>query len=119
VRPKLLAAVMCLTLVGCAGQPVIPAPTERRVQAEASLRAAEGAGASRVPEAAQHLEYARQQLADAERLLVEGEQEAAELRFMQAEADADLALALARSVPLEREARRATQQAESARRSLQ
>ena len=119
MRPKLLAAVLCLTLFGCAGTRVIPVPNERRVQAEASLKAAEGAGASRVPEAARHLEFARQQIADAERLLVEGEQEAAELRFMQAEADADLALALTRSVPLEREARRATQQAESARRSLQ
>jgi hypothetical protein len=119
VRPKLLAAVLCLTLFGCASKQVVPVPNDRRVQAEASLKAAEGAGAGRVPQAAQHLEFARQQIADAERLLVEGEQEAAELRFMQAAADADLALALAHSVPLEREAQRATQQAEAARRSLQ
>ncbi len=119
MRPKLLAALVCLTLVGCAGQRVIPVPNERRVEAEASLRAAEGAGADRVPEAARHLEYARQQIADAERLLVEGEQEAAELRFMQAEADADLALALARSIPVQQQARRTAQQADAARRSLQ
>ncbi|WP_164011510.1 DUF4398 domain-containing protein [Pyxidicoccus trucidator] len=119
MRPKLLAALLCLTFVGCAGQRVIPVPTERRVEAEASLKAAEGAGAARVPEAARHLEYARQQLAAAERLLVEGEQEAAELRFRQAEADADLAHALARSVPMEQQARRTTQQAESLRRGLQ
>ncbi|QSQ21037.1 DUF4398 domain-containing protein [Pyxidicoccus parkwayensis] len=119
MRPKLLAAVLCLTLFGCASKQVVPTHNESRVQAEASLKAAESAGASRVPEAAQHMEFARQQIADAERLLVEGEQEAADMRFRQAEADADLALALARSIPLEREAQRATQQAEAARRSLQ
>jgi hypothetical protein len=119
VRPKLFAALLCLTVVGCAGQRVIPVPNERRVEAEASLKAAEGAGASRIPEAARHLEFARQQISDAERLLVEGEQEAAELRFMQAEADADLAHALARAIPMERESRRTTEQAESLRRRLQ
>lgn len=119
MRPKLLAAVLCLTVVGCAGQKVVSVPSEHRVQAESSLKAAESAGAERIPGAAQHLEYARQQLADAERLLVEGEQEAADLRFRQAQADADLALALAHSVPMQREAQRATEQAEAARRSLQ
>ena len=71
-----------------------------------------------MPEAAVHLEFARQQIADAERLWVEGEEQAAELRFMQAEADAELALALARAVPLERESRRTAAQAESLRRGL-
>nr|WP_225937574.1 DUF4398 domain-containing protein [Myxococcus sp. RHSTA-1-4] len=108
-----------MTVVGCAGQRVVPVPNERRVEAEASLKAAEGAGADRIPEAARHLEYARQQVSDAERLLVEGEEEAAELRFMQAAADADLAHALARSIPIQRQADRATQQAESLRRGLQ
>lgn len=120
MRPKLLAALLCLPLLGagCAGARVVPVPNERRVQAEASLRAAESAGAGQVPEAARHLEFARQQVADAERLLVEGEQEAAELRFMQAAADADLALALARAIPLQRQAQRATEQVESLRRGL-
>jgi hypothetical protein len=119
VRPKLLAALLCLSVAGCAGQRVIPVPTERRVEAEAALRAAEGSGAARVPEAARHLEFARQQIADAERLLVEGEEEAAELRFMQAEADAELALALARSIPVQQQARRTAEQAESMRRTLE
>ncbi|GHG86047.1 DUF4398 domain-containing protein [Comamonas sp. JC664] len=117
MRPKLVAVLLGLTVVGCAGRQVLPAPNEQRVQAEASLRAAEGAGAGRVPEAALHLEFARQQIADAERLWVEGEQEAAELRFRQATADAELAHALARAVPLERESRRTAAQAESLRRT--
>ncbi|WP_163781361.1 DUF4398 domain-containing protein [Myxococcus vastator] len=116
MRLKLTAVLLGLTMAGCAGRQVLPAPNEQRVQAEASLRAAEGAGAARVPEAALHLEFARQQIADAERLWVEGEQEAAELRFRQAEADAELAHALARAVPLERESRRTAAQAESLRR---
>ncbi|WP_426756421.1 DUF4398 domain-containing protein [Myxococcus sp. Y35] len=118
MRPKLLAVLLGLTMMGCAGRQVLPATNEQRVQAEASLRAAEGAGAARVPEAALHLEFARQQLADAERLWVEGEEEAAELRFRQAAADAELAHALARAVPLEREAARTAAQAESLRRAL-
>ena len=119
MRPKLLAALLCLTVVGCAGQRVIPAPNERRVEAEASLRAAESAGAARYPESARHLEFARQQIADAERLLVEGEQEAAELRLMQAEADAELALALARSIPAQQQAQRSARQAEALRHSIE
>jgi small ligand-binding sensory domain FIST len=116
MRPKLSAALLCLALVGCAGKQVIPAPNEHRVEAEAALRAAEESGASRVPEAARHLEFARQQIADAQRLMVEGEEDAAELRFRQAASDADLALALARSVPIQQEARRTTEQAEALRR---
>ncbi|MFP2933229.1 DUF4398 domain-containing protein [Pyxidicoccus sp. 3LG] len=121
MRPKLIATLLCLTVlgVGCAGKQVIPAPNEHRVDAEASLRAAEGAGADRIPEAARHLEFARQQVADAERLMVEGEEEAAELRFRQAAADADLAHALARSIPMERAANQTARQAESMRRSVQ
>ncbi|MFB1483578.1 hypothetical protein [Corallococcus sp. RDP092CA] len=118
MRPKLFAVtLLCAAALGCAGKQVIATSThQQRVQAEAALRSAENSQAPKVPEAARHLEYARQQIADGERLIREGEQEAAELRFRQAAADADLASALARAVPLKDEARRASEQAESLRR---
>ncbi|MFP2896906.1 hypothetical protein [Corallococcus sp. 4LFB] len=117
MRPKLFAAaLLCVAALGCASQQVIPTSThQQRVQAEAALRSAENSQASNVPEAARHLEFARQQIAAGERLIQEGEQEAAELRFRQAAADADLAAALARAVPLKNEARRASEQVESFR----
>ncbi|NOJ94034.1 DUF4398 domain-containing protein [Corallococcus sp. CA049B] len=117
MRPKLFAAaLLCVAALGCAGKQVIATSThQQRVQAEAALRSAENSQAPNVPEAARHLQFARQQIADGERLIQEGEQEAAELRFRQAAADADLASALARAVPLKNEARRASEQAESLR----
>ncbi|WP_223639682.1 DUF4398 domain-containing protein [Corallococcus sp. EGB] len=119
MRPKLFAAtLLSVAALGCAGgrQVIATSTHQQRVQAEAALRSAENSQAPKVPEAARHLEYARQQIADGERLMRDGEQEAAELRFRQAAADADLAAALARAVPMKDEARRASEQAESLRR---
>ncbi|MBU8895698.1 hypothetical protein DRW03_20415 [Corallococcus sp. H22C18031201] len=119
MRPKLCASLLCLTLAGCAGSQVRPATQSQRVHAEASLRAAEESGGERIPEAARHMTYARQQLTRAEHLLGQGEQKSAALQFEQAAADADLALALARAVPLEEQARRTTDQVEALRRGQQ
>ncbi|RKG94072.1 DUF4398 domain-containing protein [Corallococcus terminator] len=118
MRPKLFAAaLLCFATVGCAGKQVITTAThQQRVQAEAALRSAENSQAPNIPEAARHLEFARQQISDGERLIQEGEQEAAELRFRQAAADADLASALARAVPMQNEARRTSEQLDSMRR---
>lgn len=118
MRPKLFAtALLCVATVGCATRPVITTAThQERVEAEAALRSAENSQAPNVPEAARHLEFARQQITEGERLIQEGEEEAAELRFRQAAADADLAAALARSVPLKAEARRTSEQLDAMRR---
>ncbi|NVJ27152.1 MULTISPECIES: DUF4398 domain-containing protein [Myxococcus] len=119
MRPKLLAAMLCATLFGCAGQSVKHVSNSKRTEAIASMRAAEGAGAARIPEAARHLEFARQQVNNGEQLLVDEDTPGAELSFMQADADADLALALARALPLERQAQQTTQQAQALQRGLQ
>ncbi|NBD09809.1 MULTISPECIES: DUF4398 domain-containing protein [Corallococcus] len=118
MRPKLFAAsLLCVAALGCASRQVILTSThQQRVQAEAALRSAENSQAPNVPEAARHLAFARQQINDGERLMQEGEQEAAELRFRQAAADADLAAALARAVPLKNEARRTSERVDSMQR---
>ncbi len=53
MRPKPMAVLLGLTtMMGCAQRLVLPATNEPRARAEASLRAAEGAGAAQVPQAA-------------------------------------------------------------------
>src|SRR5882757_10429239 len=79
------------TLVGCASSP----PVAQQEQSSASIRAAEEVGAQRVPQAALHLQLAKEQFqaARAER----SDRERAGRLLARAQADADLALALART----------------------
>jgi hypothetical protein len=79
--------------LGCASAPV---PAERLASAEAGTRAAIEVGAEKVPEAALHLKMARDQIEVAKGLVQTGDRDRASLVFVRAEADAELALALAR-----------------------
>ncbi len=115
MRRMLLTAALCLGVAGCATTPRAEAPRERLGESQAAIRAAEAVGAEGVPEAARHLVFAKQQVAEAERLLAEGEPQAAELVLQQATADAELALALAREVPVRTEAQRTRDRAEALR----
>jgi hypothetical protein len=87
------ALVPVLALLGCASAPV---PAERLASAEAGIRAAVEVGAEAVPQAALHLKLARDQVAQAKALAESGEHERAAGVLARAEADADLALVLAR-----------------------
>lgn len=114
----LLATALALMVTGCAAKRVTAdAPTERLAESRTAIRAAQDIGAARVPEAATYLGFAQQQVSEAERLMSEGRHDAAELQLRQAAADAQLALALARAVPLENEARQLLQQVEALRRN--
>jgi hypothetical protein len=115
MRRTLLTAVLCLGAVGCATTPNRSTPQAQLVESQAAIRAAEEVGAERIPEAERYLTFARQQMSDAERLLTENEYEAAELVLRQAEADAELAMALAREVPLRNDAQLLRQRVESLR----
>ena len=99
--------------VGCATTRV---SSPRVAAAQGAIRAAEEMGAPGVPRAQLHLKYARDQLAQANTLLENGESEAAELVLMRAEADAELALALAREESSRARAAQARRDVESARR---
>jgi hypothetical protein len=79
-------------LVSCATAP----PPEHMETSAATIRAAQEVGASEVPQAALHVQLAREQAEHAKGLLAEGERAEAESLFARAQADADLALALAR-----------------------
>ena len=87
------ALVPVLSLLGCASAPV---PAERLASAEASIRGATEIGAEGVPQAALHLKLARDQVAQAKGLAQSGDNDRAVGVLSRAEADAELALALAR-----------------------
>lgn len=82
-----------VVLGGCASSPV---PAERLARSEAAVRSASEVGAERVPSAALHLQVARDELSQARRLIADGDNRRADYMLLRAEADADVALTLAR-----------------------
>lgn len=96
------AAVMAsLTIVGCASA---PKPEARVVSSGAAIRGATEAGAETVPKASLHLKLAKEQRDQALALIRDGENAKAERALRRAEADAELAIALAREAGAKAEA---------------
>jgi hypothetical protein len=81
-----------------------PVPQERLQSTSAAIRAAEEVGAAREPNAALHLQLAKEQSERADRLIAGGDRHQAALMLARAEADANLAVALARSSEEQHEA---------------
>jgi len=75
-------------VAGCANVPL------RTEGSTSGIRAAEEAGAAKVPQAALHLQLAKEELESAKQLAVKGEKEQADSMLTRAEADAELAIAL-------------------------
>lgn len=84
-----------------------PVPSTERTKALADVRAAEEVGAGQVPKAALHLKMARDQIATAERLIADEENEEAAMVLTRAQADAEVAIALAHENKLRQEAQEA------------
>ncbi|MEI6208157.1 MAG: hypothetical protein WCP20_15360 [Desulfuromonadales bacterium] len=83
-----VAVVVTMTVAGCANVPL-------RTEASTSgIRAAEEAGASKVPQASLHLQLAKEELESAKGLSAAGEKEKAMSMLLRAEADAELAVVL-------------------------
>ena len=99
---KILSCVLCssLFLVACA----TTVPAERISAADSSIRAAEELGAPKVPEAALHLQLAKEEIGLAQKLISEGNHERAGGILLRAQADAELAVAEAREAPMKVEA---------------
>ena len=87
----------CLTLlavgVGCGAS---APPTLQQSKTQSAIRGAEVAGAEDTPKAKLHLKMAKDHLANAEQLISEEEYDDAALVLRRAEADANLAIALAK-----------------------
>ena len=103
MRMAIVGTGLWLGLTGCVGLPG-RVPTGQLVDSEVSIRQAEEAGAAQVPDAAQHLEWAREQTQGARTLLQQNRRDDAALFLLRAEADAQLALALAQEAPARAEA---------------
>jgi hypothetical protein len=72
-------------------------PNEKAESSSAAIRAAEEVGATHSPEAALHLQLAKEQFEHAQKLTDEKEKGRADRLLQRAQADAELSLALART----------------------
>jgi hypothetical protein len=77
----------------CASGPV---PNERLETTAAAIRSADEIGATKVPRAALHLQLAKEESQHAKELVAAGDNVVASWTLARAQADAELALALAR-----------------------
>lgn len=91
IRFMVYAVAIAATAIiaGCSSAPL------RTTEATTSgIRAAEEAGAAKVPQASLHLQLAKEELELAKKLTAKGDKEEAASMLLRAEADAELAVAL-------------------------
>jgi hypothetical protein len=103
------------TAVGCGGA---GAPNHKLVSAEAAIRGAHEAGASEHPKAKLHLTLAERQVSKAKLFMRDGNNRKASMILVRAQADAELAIALAREQVARAEAEEALKNVEELRAQL-
>ena len=111
-----LVAASALAVVAC-GSAAIPA--DRLARSQAAYRSAQEMGAANNPQAALHLRLAEEQLSTAKALIKDGENERADSVLRRAEADANLALDLARSETARGEANKTMENVQKAKQSAE
>lgn len=92
IRFMVCAVAIAATLIiaACSSAPL------RTEGSTSGIRAAEEAGAAKVPQASLHLQLAKEELELAKRLAAKGDKKEAASMLLRAEADAELAVALSR-----------------------
>lgn len=100
---------------GCGGAPI---PSDQKTAAQASVQAAEIAGADRDPQAALHIKHAKDQIKAAEDLIADGDNERAFWLLRRAQVDAELAVALTKERETAVQAEEAAEKAERLKRKL-
>jgi hypothetical protein len=105
-----------LLIVACGGAAI---PQEQLTSAKAVVTGAEVAGAAGEPQAALHLKLAKEQVAKAEALIAEDENEEAARIIDRAQVDAELALALAKEAKAKAEATETKEQLERLKKETQ
>lgn len=89
MKKTLFALGLCVAGCGAAS----PVPTDTLARAQETVRIAEAAPpASMDPNAAQHLQLAKDQLKQGKRLMLDGKNEQAKWALMRAQADGELAV---------------------------
>jgi hypothetical protein len=89
-----LASVTAVFVAAACGGAALP--VDKLTEAKSTVRAAQEAGAQGTPQAQLHLKMANDQLASAQKAIDDNDGDRARLLLNQAQADADLALTLAR-----------------------
>lgn len=111
----LLSTLVTLAAAGCgAAAP----PTHQLTASQAAIRGAEEVGAENTPKAALHLKMARDHLTNAENLISNEEYEDAALVLKRAEADANLAIALAKEDQARKDAEAAMRKVQELKRDM-
>jgi hypothetical protein len=100
---KTMMTLVVLAMTGCAS---IQIPPDRLERSQASVRGAEEVGALGVPAARLHLQLAKDQTETAKRMADDGDERAL-LVLARAEADAELAIGLAREAAVHADATKA------------
>jgi outer membrane murein-binding lipoprotein Lpp len=109
-----VAVVATAIVAGCAN-----APPLRTEASTSGIRAAEEAGAAKVPQASLHLQLAKEELELAKGLAAKGEKKEAGSMLLRAEADAELAVAFSHKDAEKSEARAAIERARQLRKDNQ
>ena len=115
MREFCLVGVVLVT-TACGGAAV---PQESLTAAKAAVAGAEVGGAASEPKAALHLKLAKEQVAKAESLIADGDNEEAARVIDRAQADADLALSLAKEATSEKEVQDTREQLDRLRKHAQ
>ena len=103
----LWVGLVAVSAAACGGAAV---PQETLTAAQASAKGAEVGGANEDPKAQLHLKLANEQIEKAKKLIEDGKNEEASRLVDRAQADADLALALAQQAKATRDAKDADEQ---------
>lgn len=85
-------------------------PTGRMAESESAVRGAQEVGAQNEPQAALHLKLAQEQIDQAKQLMADGDNQRADFVLMRADADAELAVSLARQATARQQAKDAQNQ---------
>jgi hypothetical protein len=106
-------AISAIVVAGCASY---PAPTDHLANSYANIRAAEAIGAAQTPQAALHLKLAHEEQSSAQKLASDGDNEQADYMTARANADAELAMSLARETQAQGRANGAAAKVDDAQR---
>lgn len=107
-----LFGALAVGLVACGAGAV---PADGLAKSEAALRSAQELGAEKNPQAALHLRLAQEQLAQGKALIKDGDNKRAEYVLGRAEADAEVAMNLARETTAKAEAQQTIENVQKAK----
>jgi len=110
-----LAGAAALPSAGCGAS---TPPTHQLTESKSAIRGAEESGASDSPKSALHLKMARDHLRNAEQLIAEEEYDDATLVLKRAQADAELAIAMAREAKTRSDAEESMRKVQALKRDL-